>query len=152
MSRAFSQAKLKGAERRAILQAIQTQMQQVIIEGVTQVLEEFLEQEVTTKLGRPKLASTSDDEPGASDRLAVRPLRLHRCQPVHPRRPLPPQFGNRMGTPGRVAGAHGGMSAMRARRGGAVCHLGEVPALLARCATARDLWQWLGAEFTPTRV
>ena len=54
MSRAFSQAKLKGEERRAILQAIQIQMQQVIINGVTQVLQEFLEQEVTTKLGRAK--------------------------------------------------------------------------------------------------
>ena len=54
MSRTFSQAKLKAEERRAILQAIQSQMQQVIIDGVTQVLQEFLEQEVTTKLGRPK--------------------------------------------------------------------------------------------------
>src|SRR6516162_8039190 len=54
MSIPFSQTKLKGEERRAILQAIQTQMQQVIIEGVTQVLQEFLEQEVATKLGRPK--------------------------------------------------------------------------------------------------
>jgi hypothetical protein len=54
MSKSFSQAKLKGEERRAILQAIETQMQQVIIDGVTQVLQEFLEQEVTTKLGRPK--------------------------------------------------------------------------------------------------
>jgi putative transposase len=54
MSIAFSQAKLKGEERRAILQAIQTQMQQIIIDGVTRVLQEFLEQEVTTKLGRPK--------------------------------------------------------------------------------------------------
>ncbi len=54
MSISCSQAKLKGAERKAILQAIETQMQQVIIEGVTQVLQEFLEQEVTTKLGRPK--------------------------------------------------------------------------------------------------
>src|SRR5258708_37959643 len=54
MSIAFSQAKLKGAERKAILQAIETQMQQVITDGVTLVLQEFLEQEVTTKLGRPK--------------------------------------------------------------------------------------------------
>jgi Transposase, Mutator family len=54
MSIAFSQAKLKGEERRAILQAIETQMQQVIIDGVTQVLQEFLEQEVTIKLGRAK--------------------------------------------------------------------------------------------------
>jgi hypothetical protein len=54
MSLAFSQAKLKGEERRAILQAIETQMQQVSIDGVTQVLQEFLEQEVTTKLGRVK--------------------------------------------------------------------------------------------------
>ena len=37
-----------------ILQAIQTQMQQVIIDGVTLVLQELLEQEVTTKLGRSK--------------------------------------------------------------------------------------------------
>jgi hypothetical protein len=54
MSIPFSQAKLKAEERRAILQAIETQIQQVIIDGVTQVLQEFLEQEVTTKLGRPK--------------------------------------------------------------------------------------------------
>ena len=54
MSIPFSQAKLKAEERRAILQAIETQMQQVIIDGVTQVLQEFLEQEVTFKLGRPK--------------------------------------------------------------------------------------------------
>jgi hypothetical protein len=54
MSIAFSQKKLKGEERKAILRAIETQMQQVIIEGVTQVLQEFLEQEVTTKLGRAK--------------------------------------------------------------------------------------------------
>src|SRR5436190_614069 len=37
MSIPFSQAKLKAEERRAILQAIETQMQQVIIDGVTQV-------------------------------------------------------------------------------------------------------------------
>jgi hypothetical protein len=35
MSIAFSQAKLKGEELRAILQAISTQMQQAIIDGVT---------------------------------------------------------------------------------------------------------------------
>ena len=54
MSRQFSQAKLKAEERRAILQALETQMHQVIIAGVTQILQEFLEQEVTIKLGRPK--------------------------------------------------------------------------------------------------
>src|SRR5437763_3300372 len=52
MSITFSVGKLKAEERRAIVQAIETQMQQVIIDGVTQVLQEFLEQEVTTKLGR----------------------------------------------------------------------------------------------------
>jgi hypothetical protein len=41
MSIQFSQAKLKGEERRAILQAIETQMQEVIIDGVTQVLLSF---------------------------------------------------------------------------------------------------------------
>lgn len=54
MSITFSQGKLKREERQAIVQAIQSQMQQVILEGVTLVLQEFLEQEVTTKLGRPK--------------------------------------------------------------------------------------------------
>jgi hypothetical protein len=43
MSKSFSQAKLKGEERRAILQAIETQMQQVINDGVTQVLQEFMD-------------------------------------------------------------------------------------------------------------
>jgi hypothetical protein len=54
MSIPFSQAKLKREERQAIVQAIQRQMQQVIIDGVRLVLQEFLEQEVTTKLRRPK--------------------------------------------------------------------------------------------------
>ncbi len=54
MSIPFSQGKLKAAERRAIVQAIESQIQQVIIEGVTLVLQAFLEQEVTTKLGGPK--------------------------------------------------------------------------------------------------
>jgi hypothetical protein len=52
MSITFSQGKLKAEDRRGVVQAIETQMQQVIIDGVTQVLQEFLEQEVTTKLGR----------------------------------------------------------------------------------------------------
>src|SRR5262249_12235348 len=54
MSIPFSQTKLKAQERKAILQAIESQVQQVIIDGVTQVLQEFLEQEVSSKLGRPK--------------------------------------------------------------------------------------------------
>lgn len=54
MSITFSQGKLKAEDRRGVVQAIETQMQQVIIDGVTLVLQEFLEQEVTTKLGRPK--------------------------------------------------------------------------------------------------
>src|SRR5437763_16375000 len=54
MSIAFSQAKLKAEERREILQAIESQMQQVMIDGVTQVLQEVLEQEVTIRLGRAK--------------------------------------------------------------------------------------------------
>src|SRR5258708_22805221 len=54
MSIAFSQAKLKAEERKAILQAIETQIQQIIIDGVTKVLQEFLEQEVTIKLGRAR--------------------------------------------------------------------------------------------------
>jgi hypothetical protein len=54
MSITFSQAKLKAEERQAIVQAIETQMQQVIVDGVTQVLQECLEQEVGIKLGRTK--------------------------------------------------------------------------------------------------
>ena len=38
MSTSFSHAKLKGEEHRAFLQAIEIQIQQVIIDGVTQVL------------------------------------------------------------------------------------------------------------------
>ena len=85
MSRAFSQAKLKAEERKAILQVIQTQMQQVIIDGVTQVLQEFLEQEVTTKLGRPKRSPRRISSQAPSDRLAVSLLWLHRCESIHPR-------------------------------------------------------------------
>jgi hypothetical protein len=112
MSRAFSQAKLKGEERRAILQALETQMQQVIIDGVTQVLQAFLEQEVTTKLGRAIRSprrSSSQARPidwqcvhcGCTDANQFTKLR-----------PLPPQFGDWMGAPGHGAGADAGMSAL----------------------------------------
>lgn len=112
MSRAFSQAKLKGVERRAILQAIQTQMHQVIIDGVTQVLQAFLEQEVTTKLGRAKRSPRQVSS-------QARPIDRHcaRCGCTDANqftklRPLPSQFGNRMGASGDVGGADAGMSAL----------------------------------------
>ncbi len=54
MSRAFSQGKLKAEERQAILQAIESQVQQVITHGVALILQEFLGQAVTTKVGRAK--------------------------------------------------------------------------------------------------
>src|SRR5437016_1432450 len=112
MSRAFSQAKLKAEERRAILQAIETQMQQVIIDGVTVVLQEFLEQEVSIKLGRAK---------GSPRRITSQPRLIDwqcaycGCTDANQftkLRPLPPSFGNWMGTPGQLAGADAGMPAL----------------------------------------
>ena len=61
MSRPFFQAKLKADERRAILQAMEIQMQQVIIDGVPRHGSAFLEQEVTIKRGRGLRASTLDE-------------------------------------------------------------------------------------------
>ena len=112
MRRAFSQAKLKGGERRAILQAIESQIHQVIIDGVTVVLQEFLEQEVTTKLGRSKRSPrqvSSQPRPidwqcaqcGCTDANQFTKLRA-----------LPAQFGDRLGASGRGAGADAGMSAL----------------------------------------
>jgi hypothetical protein len=54
MSLVFSQGKLKSEERQVILESIQTPLQPIITQGVTLVLQEFLEQEVTAKLGRAK--------------------------------------------------------------------------------------------------
>lgn len=54
MSIQFSQRKLRGQERRTILQAVQQQMQKAAVEGIRAVVMTFLEAEVTTKLGREK--------------------------------------------------------------------------------------------------
>ena len=149
MSIMFSLAKLKGEERRAILQAIESQMQQVIIDGVTQVLQEFLEQEVTTKLGRAKRSPRRISSQARPVDWQCAPCGCSDANQFTKLRPLPPQPGDRMGAPGRVAGADAGMPVLPARRGSAVCHLGEVSALLAGCTTSSYLRQWSVPELTP---
>jgi hypothetical protein len=61
MSIAFSQAKLKGEERRAILQTIETQMQQVITDGVTQVRKRVSGAGSHDQAGTHQAKSTSDE-------------------------------------------------------------------------------------------
>jgi len=54
MSIAFSQAKLRGEQRRNMVEAIQKQMQAAAILAVGEVLMACLDTEVTVKLGREK--------------------------------------------------------------------------------------------------
>ena len=51
MSIAFSDQKLRGEQRREIIQAVQKQMQAEVIEAVRRVTAQYLEMEVTAKLG-----------------------------------------------------------------------------------------------------
>jgi putative transposase len=54
MSIPFSQGKLRGEERRKVVEAVQKHIQTTVLEAVRPVLTTFLEEEVTTKLGRGK--------------------------------------------------------------------------------------------------
>lgn len=54
MSRAFSVGKLQGQERKEILQAVQAQAKSAACAAIKEVLEAFLEAEVSVKLGREK--------------------------------------------------------------------------------------------------
>jgi len=54
MSIAFSDQKLRGEQRREIIQAVQKQMQAEALEAVRRVTAQCLEMEVTAKLGREK--------------------------------------------------------------------------------------------------
>ena len=54
MSIPFSQGKLQAEERQTILQTVQKQAKAAALEAIRPVLGEFLEAEVTAKLGRMK--------------------------------------------------------------------------------------------------
>lgn len=54
MSIQFSQEKLLGEARKAVIKAVQKQMQEAALRAITAVLMVFLEAEVTEKLGREK--------------------------------------------------------------------------------------------------
>ena len=54
MSRQFVAGKLKGEERKAIIQGVQKQMQEAALGAIKPLLTEFCEEELTVKLGRGK--------------------------------------------------------------------------------------------------
>jgi len=54
MSIPFSQGKLQADERKTIMQVVQKQVKAAALEAIRPVLREFLEAEVTVKLGRAK--------------------------------------------------------------------------------------------------
>ena len=54
MSLQFVAGKLEGEERKAILQAVQKQLQEAALGAIRPLLREFCEAEVTAKLGRGK--------------------------------------------------------------------------------------------------
>ena len=54
MSIAFSPQKLRGEQRRNIVEEVQKRVQAEALEAVRRIATEFLETEVTVKLGREK--------------------------------------------------------------------------------------------------
>ena len=54
MSIHFTQGKLKGQERKAVIQEIQQQLQEAALAVISSLLTLFLEEELTAKLGRQK--------------------------------------------------------------------------------------------------
>ena len=56
MSRQFVAGKLKGEERKAIIQGVQKHMQEAALGAIKPLLTQFCEEELTVKLGRGKRA------------------------------------------------------------------------------------------------
>ncbi len=54
MSRQCLPVKLKGEERKTIIQAVQKHLQEAAIEAIRPLLTQFCEEEVRAKLGREK--------------------------------------------------------------------------------------------------
>ena len=54
MSIQFTQGKLKGQERKAVIEEIQQQLQEAALAVISSLLTWFLEEELTAKLGRQK--------------------------------------------------------------------------------------------------
>lgn len=54
MSIQFLPGKLKGPERKAVIQSVQKRLQEAVVEAIRPLLTEFCEEEVTAKLGRGK--------------------------------------------------------------------------------------------------
>jgi hypothetical protein len=54
MSIQFMQGKLKGEERKAVIEEIQQQLQEAALAVISELLTLFLEEELTVKLGRAK--------------------------------------------------------------------------------------------------
>ncbi len=54
MSIQFTQGKLKGEERKAVIEEIQKQLQEAALAVISSLLTLFLEEELTVKLGRAK--------------------------------------------------------------------------------------------------
>jgi hypothetical protein len=79
---------------------------------VTQALQEFLEQEVTTKLGRPKRSPRQVSSQARPIDWQCAHCGYTDANQFTKLRPLSAQFGNRMGALGRIAGADAGMSAL----------------------------------------
>lgn len=50
----FSQGKLNGPERKSLIQAVQSQMQQAALQAIKPILSSFLEEELNLKLARPR--------------------------------------------------------------------------------------------------
>jgi hypothetical protein len=50
----FTQGKLKGEERKAVIEEIQQQLQEAALAVISSLLRLFLEEELTAKLGREK--------------------------------------------------------------------------------------------------
>ena len=64
MSIPFSARKLRGEQRRNVIQAVQKRMQAEALEAVGRVVTDLLETEVTVKLGREKGKPRQADEQG----------------------------------------------------------------------------------------
>ena len=64
MSIQFVAGKLEGQERKAIVQAVQKQVQEAALRAIRPLLREFCEAEVTAKLGRGKGAPRQESRAG----------------------------------------------------------------------------------------
>ncbi|HEY6411607.1 MAG TPA: hypothetical protein VIY29_29465 [Ktedonobacteraceae bacterium] len=114
MSRQFVAGKLKGEERKAIIQEVQKHMQEAALRAIKPLLTEFCEEELDGEAGSGETGTQASGRTSPRDGVAVWEVWLPRCEPLHARWALSAGVRDGLGAYRGTASADGGVPMLRA--------------------------------------